>query len=136
VPFSVYDVALFTGLSVTGKLVEFGEDDLSMTELARMVRLRMAQSVTEKSEHLKSEKGRKRPVFRNYMKKLLNANKESEKLELWLGLCAWRVMSGVMFPRTPYRAAWSMMFFHWKLNRFGSQEITFVDNFQSIFLLA
>ncbi|KAJ8446521.1 hypothetical protein Cgig2_027483 [Carnegiea gigantea] len=36
VPFSVYDVTLFTGLPVTDKIVEFGEDDLSTTELARM----------------------------------------------------------------------------------------------------
>ncbi|KAJ8449610.1 hypothetical protein Cgig2_005632 [Carnegiea gigantea] len=96
--FSVYDVALFTGLPVTGKIVEFGEDDLFTTELARMVRLHMAQYVTEKSDNLKSEKGRKRPVFRNYikvMKKLLDANKEPKKLELWLSLYAWRVMSGL-----------------------------------------
>ena len=78
VPFSVYDVALFTGLLVTGKIVECGEDDLSTTVLARMVRLRMAQYVTEKSDNLKSEKGRKRLVFRNnikVMKKLLDATK-------------------------------------------------------------
>ena len=43
-------------------------------------------------------------MFRNYikvMKKLLHANKEPEKLELWLSLYAWRVIGGVMFPRTP-----------------------------------
>ncbi|KAJ8425386.1 hypothetical protein Cgig2_018475 [Carnegiea gigantea] len=109
--FSVYDVALFTGLPMIGKVFEFGEDDLSTTELARMVRLRIAQYVTEKSDNLKSKKGRKRPVFRHYikvMKKLLDANKELEKLGLWLSLYAWRVMSGVMFPRTPYGAAWSV----------------------------
>jgi len=67
--------------------------------------------VTEKNDNLKSEKGRKRPVLRNYIKvikKLLDANKEPEKLELWLRLYAWRVISGVMFPRTPYGAAWSV----------------------------
>ncbi|KAJ8420497.1 hypothetical protein Cgig2_006807 [Carnegiea gigantea] len=42
------------------------------------------------------------------MKKLLDANKEPEKPELWLSLYAWRVMSGVVFPRTPYKAAWSV----------------------------
>ncbi|KAJ8442944.1 hypothetical protein Cgig2_019517 [Carnegiea gigantea] len=81
VPFSVYDVARFTGLPVTGKIVEFGEDDLFTTELARMVCLCMGQYVTKKGDNLKSEKGRKRPVFRNYikmMKKLLDTNKESE----------------------------------------------------------
>jgi len=47
--------------------------------------------VTEKRDNLKSEKVRKRPVFRNYvkvMKKLLNAKKEPEKLGLWLSLYA------------------------------------------------
>ncbi|KAJ8439202.1 hypothetical protein Cgig2_003415 [Carnegiea gigantea] len=39
------------------------------------------------------------------MKKLLDANKEPEKVGLWLSLYAWMVMSGVMFPRTLYRAA-------------------------------
>ena len=67
--------------------------------------------MTEKSDNLKSENGRKRSVFRNYikvMKKLLDANKEPKKLEMWLSLYAWRVMSGVMFPRTPYGTAWSV----------------------------
>ncbi|KAJ8429561.1 hypothetical protein Cgig2_010274 [Carnegiea gigantea] len=49
---------------LTGKRVEFGEDDLCRTELANMVRLRMAQYVTEKSDNVKSGKGRKKPVFR------------------------------------------------------------------------
>ncbi|KAJ8425359.1 hypothetical protein Cgig2_032875 [Carnegiea gigantea] len=39
VPFSIYDVALFTGLPVAGKIVEFGEDDLCTIELARMRKL-------------------------------------------------------------------------------------------------
>jgi len=42
VPLSVYNVAFFTCLPVICKIVEFGEDDLSTTELERMVRLRMA----------------------------------------------------------------------------------------------
>ncbi|KAJ8429004.1 hypothetical protein Cgig2_025671 [Carnegiea gigantea] len=72
VPFFVSNVAFFTGLPVTGKIMEFGEDDLSMTELVRMY-------ITDKSDKLKREKGSKKPVFRNYikvMKKLLDANKE------------------------------------------------------------
>ncbi|KAJ8427850.1 hypothetical protein Cgig2_012550 [Carnegiea gigantea] len=92
-PFSVYDIALFTGLPVT-----------------------------ETSDNLKSEKGRKRPVFRNYvkvMKKLLDANKEPEKLGLWLSLYAWRVMSGVMFPRTPYGATWSVQKYMEDVHRIG-----------------
>ncbi|KAJ8429597.1 hypothetical protein Cgig2_008827 [Carnegiea gigantea] len=93
VPFSVYDVALFTGLPVT-----------------------------EKSDNQKSEKGRRRPVFRNYikvMKKLLDVNKELKKLELWLSLYAWRVMSGVRFPRTPYGAAWPVQKYMEDVHRMG-----------------
>ncbi|KAJ8433148.1 hypothetical protein Cgig2_007112 [Carnegiea gigantea] len=111
VPFSVYDVSFFIGLPVMGKIVEFAEGDFSTTDIARMVWQRMAQYVTEKSDKLKREKGNKKPVFRNYikvMKKLLDANNEPEKMELWLSLYAWMVMSGLMFPRTPYRAAWSV----------------------------
>jgi len=40
--FSVYDVALFTGLLTMGKIMEFAKDDMSMTKLARMIMLRMA----------------------------------------------------------------------------------------------
>ncbi|KAJ8437820.1 hypothetical protein Cgig2_013436 [Carnegiea gigantea] len=103
VPFSVYDVAFFIGLPVTGKIVEFAEGDFLTTDIARMY-------VTEKSDKLKREKGSKKPVFKNYikvMKQLLDANNEPEKVELWLSLYAWMVMSGLMFPRTPYGAAWS-----------------------------
>ena len=85
VPFSVYNVALFEGVPVTGKIVEFTEDDLSMIELVRMVRLRTEQYVKDESDKLKREKESKKPVFRNYikiMKKLLDANKESHKFRL------------------------------------------------------
>ncbi|KAJ8437854.1 hypothetical protein Cgig2_002988 [Carnegiea gigantea] len=108
VPFSVYDVALFTDLPVIDKVVEFGDDDLSMIELTRMVRLRAAQYVIEKSDNLKSEKGRKRPVFTNYIKvikKLLDTNNEPEKL--------------VMLPRTPYRVAWSVQKYIENVRRMG-----------------
>ena len=98
VPFSIYDIALFIGLAVTGKIMEFDEDDLSTIELARMVHLHIAQYMTKKSDNLKSEKGRKKSVFKNYikaMKKLLEANKGPEELGMWLSLYAWRVISGL-----------------------------------------
>ncbi|KAJ8441664.1 hypothetical protein Cgig2_019051 [Carnegiea gigantea] len=122
VPFSMYDVAFFTGLPVTGKTVEFAEGDFSTIDIARMVRRRMAQYATEKSDKLKREKGSKKPVFRNYtkvMKKLLDANNEPEKVELWLSLYAWMVMSGLMFPRTSYGAAWSMQTYMQDVRRLG-----------------
>ncbi|KAJ8453380.1 LOW QUALITY PROTEIN: hypothetical protein Cgig2_008264 [Carnegiea gigantea] len=113
--FSMYVVAFLTGLPVIGKRVEFGDDDLSTTEFTRMY-------ATEKSDKLKREKGSKKPVFRNYikvMKKLLDTNKEPEKLGLWLSLYAWMVISGVMFPRTPYGAACSVQNYMEDIRRMG-----------------
>ncbi|KAJ8422013.1 hypothetical protein Cgig2_021320 [Carnegiea gigantea] len=119
------DMALFTGLLAIRKIVEFAKNDMSMiklakiaefakndmsmTKLAKMVRLHMPQYATEKSDKLKREKESKKPVFRSYikiMKKLLDANKEPDKLGLWLILYSWIVMSGAMFLRTPYGAVW------------------------------
>ena len=68
VPFSMYDVTFFIGLPVMGKIVEFAEGDFSTTDIARMVRQRMAQYVTEKSDKLKREKGSKKPVFRTTLR--------------------------------------------------------------------
>ncbi|KAJ8426136.1 LOW QUALITY PROTEIN: hypothetical protein Cgig2_022433 [Carnegiea gigantea] len=122
VPFCVCDASFFTSLPVMGKRVEFDEDDLCTTELTRMVRLRMAQYVTETSDKLKSEKGARSQNYIKVMKKLLDANKESEKLELWLSLYAWMVMSEVMFPRTPYRAAWSVQKYMKDVHGMGEYE--------------
>lgn len=50
------------------KIVEFGEDDLLMAQLVRIVWLHMAQYVTGKSDKLKMKKRSKKPVFKNYIK--------------------------------------------------------------------
>ncbi|KAJ8425651.1 LOW QUALITY PROTEIN: hypothetical protein Cgig2_011318 [Carnegiea gigantea] len=76
----------------------------------------------KKGDNLKSEKGRKQPVFKNYikaMKKLLDANKELEKRGLWLSLYTWRAMSGLMFLRTPYGATWSVQKYIEDVRRMG-----------------
>ncbi|KAJ8430156.1 hypothetical protein Cgig2_005518 [Carnegiea gigantea] len=99
--FSVYDVALFIGLPTMGKIIEFAEDDMSMTKLAKIIMLCMAQHCVK------------------VIKKLLDANNELDKLGLWLSLYAWMVMSGVMFPRTPYRATWSMQKYVEDIYRMG-----------------
>jgi len=60
---------------------------------------------------LKRENGNKKLVFRNYikvMKKLYNLNKEQDKLGLWVRPYMSMVMSKLMFPPLPYRAAWSV----------------------------
>jgi len=65
VPFSVFDVALFAGLPVTGDMVQFGEDG-ETSEVGSMVRQRMAEYVKAKQGKLKRGKGSKKPkVFRN-----------------------------------------------------------------------
>ena len=55
--------------------------------------------------------GQKPKVFRHYMKvmkKLCNANQGQHQVELWLKLFCWMVMSGLLFPHTPYGAAWGV----------------------------
>ena len=56
--------------------------------------------------------GKKRRLFWNYvaaMAKLCEENNGDEQVGLWLRLYMFMVLSGVLFPRTPYRAAWSML---------------------------
>lgn len=56
--------------------------------------------------------GKKRRFFRNYvasMAKLCEENNGDEQVGLWLRLYVFMVLSGVLFPRTPYEAAWSML---------------------------
>jgi len=72
----------------------------------------MADYVEAKQAKLMRVKGSKQPkVFRNYikvMRKLCEANKAQEQVGLWLQLFTWMVMSGLFFPRTPYRATWGL----------------------------
>ena len=77
---SIFDVALMTGLPVTGEIVEFGNKG-EPSEVGRLVRQRMADYVEAKQAKLMRVKGSKKPkVFRNYIKvmKLCEANRAQE----------------------------------------------------------
>jgi len=58
VPFSVFDVALMTGLPATGEIVQFG-DEGEVSEVGRMVREQMAEYVEAKQAKLMRVKGSK-----------------------------------------------------------------------------
>ncbi|KAJ8424554.1 LOW QUALITY PROTEIN: hypothetical protein Cgig2_013818 [Carnegiea gigantea] len=96
--FFIYDVLLLIALPTTKKRGEFVEEGISMTELAKVVMVYMAQYSTKKSAKLKRENGNKKLMLRNYIK---------EKLGLWLRLYMWTVISELIFPRLPYGVAWS-----------------------------
>ncbi|KAJ8440040.1 hypothetical protein Cgig2_020528 [Carnegiea gigantea] len=84
VRFTVFDVVLFTGLLGTGKKVELDREEVS-TEVGDMVRARMGE--WERKEMARRE----------------------DRVGIWLRLYAFIVLSGVLFPRTPYGAAWSLL---------------------------
>ncbi|KAJ8437550.1 hypothetical protein Cgig2_017903 [Carnegiea gigantea] len=67
VPFSVYDVALFTGLPATGRAIELNGDEMS-TEVGDMVRERMNEwERKEMVSRVPGRSGKKRRFFRNYV---------------------------------------------------------------------
>ena len=69
----------------------------------------MAKYVEGKRLKLILDKGgQKQEVFRHYMKvkrRLCKVKQDQHQVELWLKLFYWMVMSGLLFPRTPYGAA-------------------------------
>ncbi|KAJ8426388.1 hypothetical protein Cgig2_000583 [Carnegiea gigantea] len=112
VPFSVFDVALFMGLPAMGRRVELEGEELS-TEVSVLVRGCVADwEQEEMASRVPGRSGKKRRSFRNYvaaMAKLCEENNEDEQVGLWLRLYVFMVLRGVLFPRTPYGAAWSML---------------------------
>ncbi|KAJ8431549.1 hypothetical protein Cgig2_029578 [Carnegiea gigantea] len=112
VPFSVFDVALFTGLPATGRRVELEGEELSI-EVGILVRGCMADwEEEEMASRVPGRSRKKRRFFRNYvaaMAKLCEENNRDEQVGLWLRLYVFMVLSGVLFPRTPYGATGSML---------------------------
>ena len=111
VPFSVFDVALMTGLPAVGEEVDFKEDTAT-TEFGNLVRQRVKEA---EQEELNRRKGRARTkdnrVYKNFiaaMVYLCEQNAREEQLQVWLKLYTWFVMSGVLFPRGVYVAAWEL----------------------------
>ncbi|KAJ8425145.1 hypothetical protein Cgig2_032651 [Carnegiea gigantea] len=112
VRFTVFDVALFTGLPGTGKKVELDREEVS-TEVGDMVRARMGEwERKEMARRVPRRSGKKRRFLKHYvnvMMELCDENAQEDRVGIWLRLYAFIVLSGVLFPRTPYGAAWSLL---------------------------
>ncbi|KAJ8432891.1 LOW QUALITY PROTEIN: hypothetical protein Cgig2_014478 [Carnegiea gigantea] len=109
VPFSVYDVALFTGLPATGRVIELNGDEMS-TEVGDMVRERMNEWEREEMvSRMPGRLGKKRHFFQNYvsaMVALCDENNTDDRVGVWVKIYAF---SGVLFPCTLYGVGWGML---------------------------
>ncbi|KAJ8428199.1 LOW QUALITY PROTEIN: hypothetical protein Cgig2_031476 [Carnegiea gigantea] len=109
--FSIFDVALLTGLPATRERVDFDDDKL-ITDFGDMVRQRVHEEEEEELKGRKVGKGCKdNRVDKNFiamMVYLCEKNVQEEQLELWLKLYTWLVLSGLLFPRTVHGAMWEL----------------------------
>ncbi|KAJ8428809.1 hypothetical protein Cgig2_028014 [Carnegiea gigantea] len=112
VRFTVFDVVLFTGLPGTRKKVELDREEVS-TEVGDMVRARMGEwERKEMARRVPRKSGKKRRFFKHYvnvMMELCEENAQEDRVGIWLRLYAFIVLSGVLFPRSPYGGAWSLL---------------------------
>jgi len=92
--------------------VELEGEELS-TEVGVSVRGCVADwEQEEMASRVPGRSGKNRQFFRNYvaaMAKLCEKNNGDKEVGLWLRLYVFMVLSGVLFPRTSYRAVWSML---------------------------
>ena len=109
--FSVFDVALLTGMPATGERVDFSEEHVT-TEIGDLVRQRVNEV---EQQELRRRKGRARGkdnrVFKNFVAAMVYQCERfagEEHLPLWLKMYTWFVLSGVFFPRGVYVAAWEL----------------------------
>jgi len=59
-----------------------------------------------------SKSSKKRRFFRHYLNvmiQLCDEHVQEEQVGIWLKLYAFIVLNGVLFPRTPYGAIWSVL---------------------------
>ena len=100
VPFSVYDVALLTGLPTTGRHVTFDQVE-APCEVEDVVKASM-------DNYMSRERARQRTghadmrMYRNYVSGIIELCKQNntlERLGLFTKLYALLVMSGLLFPR-------------------------------------
>ena len=122
VSFSVFDVALMTGLPATGRTVELEGEEVS-SEVAVLLRARMDEwEQEEMMRRVPSKHGKKRRFFRNYvaaMAELCEEISDDERVGQWLQMYAFMILSGVLFPRTPYGAAWTLLQYVEDMNAMG-----------------
>ena len=107
----MFDVVLMTGLPGSGRKVELDGKEVSI-EVGDMIRRRMDEWEREEmARRVPGKFGKKRHFFRhclNVMIELCDENVEADQL-VWLELYAFIILSGVLFPRTPYGATWSVL---------------------------
>lgn len=80
------------------------------TEVGSMVRERMLHWEREEMvSRVPGRSGKKWRFFRNYvsaMVALCDENKGDDHICMWVKIYVFKVLSGVLFPRTPYGDAW------------------------------
>jgi len=118
VPFFVFDVALLTGLPATGEMVSF-KDDGTTTKIGEMVRKRVGEELRRRKVGGRSRDNRVYKSSVAAMVYLLERDAGEEQLELWLKLYAWFVLSGLLFPRAVYKAAWELQRYANDVRRIG-----------------
>jgi len=111
VPFSVFDVALMTGLPAIGERVIFNEEHVT-TEIGDLVRERVHEVEQQELRRRKVQGGMKENrVYKNFVAAMVYLWERSageEQLQLWQKTYAWFVPSGVFFPRDVDAAAWEL----------------------------
>ncbi|KAJ8423069.1 hypothetical protein Cgig2_009338 [Carnegiea gigantea] len=112
VPFSVFDVALMTGLPALGTRIELDRLEVS-TEMGRLVRERMYEWEREwLAEKVASRPAKKVRYFRKYVNCMASLAQEfngEDQVGIFLRLYSWLVLSGVLFPWSLYGANWHML---------------------------
>ncbi|KAJ8428408.1 hypothetical protein Cgig2_024554 [Carnegiea gigantea] len=110
VPFSVYDVALLTGLPATGRHVTFDQRE-APCEVEDVVKAAM-------DDHMSRERARRQTgranmrMYWNYVSviiELCKQNNTPDRLGLFTKLYALLVISALLFPRTPGGVTWELI---------------------------
>ena len=111
VPFSIYDVALFTGLPTIRRAVELDGDEVS-TNVGQMVRGRILEwEMEEMVSREPGRSGKERRFLRNCVSSIValcDANNAGDRVVLWVKIYKFMVLSGVMFPCTMCGVAWGV----------------------------
>ncbi|KAJ8419555.1 LOW QUALITY PROTEIN: hypothetical protein Cgig2_013342 [Carnegiea gigantea] len=103
-----FNVALLTGALATEEKVDFSDESCTL-EIANMVMGRVHEEEQQKLRRRKLRKESKDSgVYKNFISAMVcEQSAGEEQLDLWLKLFMWLVLSGLMFPRSVYGAAWN-----------------------------
>ncbi|KAJ8422510.1 hypothetical protein Cgig2_010631 [Carnegiea gigantea] len=110
VPFSLYDVALITGLLAHGKPVLFQRSEVSV-EVEGLLKGAIDDHVSHKCGKIRTLQKDMR-IYRNYISVLLElyrSNNTRDKVGIFTKLYALLVVSGLLFPRCAGGVAWDLI---------------------------